>query len=135
MHDQSDLKVQLSLVNCYASKSPQVYCSGFVNNCIGDDTKADACRSPKCNRKTNKKLCCRKEATRCYVSEYLQYKAHSFIISCFGFRYTLRTIKVFSVLFSLANSSMLQAVTNKHSLVSRRLCDLHCMVVGVFVTS
>ena len=40
----------------------------------------------------------------------------------------LRTI--FSVLFSSAYSSMLQAVTNKHSLVHRRLCDLHCMVVG-----
>jgi len=43
---------------------------------------------------------------------------------------SLRTIKFFSVLFSSAYSSMLQAVTNKHSLVSRRLCDLHCMVVG-----
>ena len=42
----------------------------------------------------------------------------------------LRTIKLFSVLFSSAYWSMLQAVTNKHSLVSRRLCDLHCMVVG-----
>jgi len=29
----------------------------------------------------------------------------------------LRTIKFFSILFSLAYSSMLQAVTNKHSLV------------------
>jgi len=42
----------------------------------------------------------------------------------------LRTIKFFSVLFSSAYSSMLQAVTNKHSIVRRRLCDLHCMVVG-----
>jgi len=42
---------------------------------------------------------------------------------------SLRTIKFFSVLFSSAYSSMLQAVTNKHSLVRRRLCDLHCMVV------
>ena len=42
----------------------------------------------------------------------------------------LRTIKFFSVLFSLAYSFTLQAVTNKHSLVRRRLCDLHCMVVG-----
>ena len=25
---------------------------------------------------------------------------------------------------------MLQAITNNHSLVSHRLCDLHCMVVG-----
>ena len=41
----------------------------------------------------------------------------------------LRTIK-FSVLFSSAYSSMLQAVTNKYSLARRRLCDLHCMVVG-----
>ena len=36
----------------------------------------------------------------------------------------------FSVLFSSAYWSMLQAVTNKHSLVRRRLCDLQCMVVG-----
>ena len=42
----------------------------------------------------------------------------------------LHTIKFFSVLFSLAYSSMLQAVTNKHSLVRRRLCNLHCMVVS-----
>ena len=42
----------------------------------------------------------------------------------------LRTIKFFSVLFSSAYWSMLQAVTNKHSLVRRRLCDLHCIVVG-----
>jgi len=44
----------------------------------------------------------------------------------------LRTIKFFSVIFSSAYSSMmmLQAVTNKHSLVRRRLCDLHCIVVG-----
>ena len=42
----------------------------------------------------------------------------------------LQCTKFFSVLFSTAYSSMLQAVTNKHSLVCRRLCDLHCMVVG-----
>ena len=42
----------------------------------------------------------------------------------------LRTIKFFSVLFSSAYSSMLQAVRNKHSLVCRRLCDVHRMVVG-----
>jgi len=42
----------------------------------------------------------------------------------------LRTLKFFSVLFSSAYSSMLQAVTNKHLLVRRRLCDLHCMVLG-----
>ena len=49
----------------------------------------------------------------------------------------LRTIKFFSVLFSSAFSSMLQAVTNKHSMVRRRLCDLHCMgsLVTVFVSS
>jgi len=41
----------------------------------------------------------------------------------------LRTIKFFSLLFSSAYWSMLQAVTNKHSMVSRRLCDLHCRVV------
>ena len=37
----------------------------------------------------------------------------------------LRTIKFFSVLFFSAYASMLQGVTNKHSLVRRRLCDLH----------
>ena len=42
----------------------------------------------------------------------------------------LRTIKFFSVIFSSAYSSMLQAVTYKHSMMRRRLCDLHCMVVG-----
>ena len=42
----------------------------------------------------------------------------------------LGTIKFFSVLFSSAYSSMLQTVTNKHSLVRRRLCDLHYMVVS-----
>ena len=42
----------------------------------------------------------------------------------------LRTIKFFSVVFSSAYSSMLHAVTNKHSLVRHRLCNLHCMVVG-----
>ena len=46
----------------------------------------------------------------------------------------LRTIKFFSVLFSSAYSSMLQAVTNIRRCVAD--CDLHCMVVGtVFVTS
>ena len=47
----------------------------------------------------------------------------------------LRTIKFFSVLFSSVYSSMLQAVTNKHSLVRRRLWDLHWSSVTVFVTS
>ena len=49
----------------------------------------------------------------------------------------LHTIKFFSVLFSSAYSSMLQAVTNKHSLVRRRLCDLYTAwsSVTVFVTS
>ena len=42
----------------------------------------------------------------------------------------LRTIKFFYAVFSLAYSSMLQAVRNKHSMVRRRLSDLHCMVVG-----
>jgi len=42
----------------------------------------------------------------------------------------LRTIKFFCVVFSSAYWSMLEAVTNKHSMVRRRLCDLHCMVVG-----
>ena len=40
----------------------------------------------------------------------------------------LRTMKFCSVLFSSPYSSVLQAITNKHSLVRRRLCDLHCMV-------
>jgi len=42
----------------------------------------------------------------------------------------LRTIKFFYVVFSLAYWSMLQAVINKHSMVRRRLCDLHCIIVG-----
>jgi len=42
----------------------------------------------------------------------------------------LHTVKFFSVLFSSAYWSMMQAATNKHSTVCRRLCDLHCMVVG-----
>ena len=42
----------------------------------------------------------------------------------------LRTIKFFSVLISSAYWSMLQAVTNKHSLVRRRLCDPHMQVIG-----
>jgi len=43
----------------------------------------------------------------------------------------LRTIKFFSVFFSSVYWSMLlQAVTNKQSMVRRRLYDLHCMVVG-----
>ena len=46
----------------------------------------------------------------------------------------LRRNKFFHVLFSSAYWSMLQAVTNKHSMVRRRLCDLHCMVT-VFGTS
>ena len=48
----------------------------------------------------------------------------------------LRTIKFFSVLFSSAYSSMLQAVTDKHSLVRRRLCIYSAWSsVTVFVTS
>ena len=35
-------------------------------------------------------------------------------------------VQLNSFLFSSAYSSMLQAVTNKHSLMRRRLCDLHC---------
>ena len=41
--------------------------------------------------KMNKKLCCRKEAARCFVSVYIfdtKRRAQSFVISCFGFRYT-----------------------------------------------
>ena len=47
----------------------------------------------------------------------------------------LRTIKFFSVLFSSAYWSMLQAVTNKHSLVRRRLCDLRRNCFCHFVVS
>ena len=57
-------------------------------------------------------------------------RAQSFIIVVSASGIPLRTIKFFSVLFSSAYSSTLQAVTNKHSLVSRRLWDVHCMVVG-----
>ena len=39
----------------------------------------------------------------------------------------LRTIKLFSVLFGVFVHA---ADRHKHSLVRRRLCDLHCMVVG-----
>jgi len=60
-----------------------------------------------------------------------------FIINCFGFRtdIPLRTIKLFSVLFSSAYSSMLQAVTNKHSMVRRRLCDLHISDCGQYIAN
>jgi len=64
----------------------------------------------------------------CLYSFNTKRRAQSFIISCFGFRYSIvnqvpRTIKFCSVLFSSAYSSMLQTVTNKYSLVRRRLCD------------
>ena len=42
----------------------------------------------------------------------------------------LHTIKFYYVVFSSVYWSMLQAATNKHSMVCRRLCNLHCMVVG-----
>jgi len=42
----------------------------------------------------------------------------------------LHTIKFFYVVFSSAYWSTLQAVTNKHSMVRRQLCNLYCMVVG-----
>ena len=78
----------------------------------------------------------------CLYSFNTKRRAQSFIISCFkqlivsASDMPLCAIKFFSVLFSAAYSSMLQAVTNKHSLVRRRLCDLHCMVDGnCFVTS
>ena len=49
----------------------------------------------------------------------------------------LRTIKFFFVLFSSAYSSMLQAVTNKHSMVRRLDCVIYTawLSVTVFVTS
>ena len=75
----------------------------------------------------------RLRAASCLYSFKTKRRAQYFIISCFGFIYTTAynyTIKFFYVVFSSAYSSMLQAVTNKHSLVRRRLCDLHCMVVG-----
>ena len=52
------------------------------------------------------------------------------VVSASDTSIALRTIKFFSGLFSSAYSSMLQAVTNKHSMVRRRLCDLHSIVVG-----
>jgi len=81
----------------------------------------------------NKKLCCRKEAARasCLYSFNTKCERSLLLLIVSASDISQRTIKFFSVLFSLAYSSMLQAVTNKHSLVSRRLCDLrHCMVVG-----
>jgi len=42
----------------------------------------------------------------------------------------LRTIKFFSVLFSSAYSSMLQAVTNKHSLVRRHSLTVRSTLHG-----
>jgi len=42
----------------------------------------------------------------------------------------LRTIKFFSVLFSLPYWSMLQAVTNKHSMVHRRLTTVRSTLHG-----
>ena len=86
----------------------------------------------------DKKLCCRKEAARCFMSVQLQYKTSSavFYYQLFRLQITLRTIKFFSVIFYSAYSSMLQAVTNKNSLVRRRLCDLHAWSsVTVFGTS
>jgi len=45
----------------------------------------------------------------------------------------LRTIKFFSVLFSSAYWSMHQAVTNKHSMVRRRLCHISSVGVGILI--
>jgi len=66
----------------------------------------------------------------CLYSFNTKHPAQSFIISCSAWDIPLHTIKFFSVLFSSAYWSMLQAVTNKHSMVRRRISDLHCMVVG-----
>jgi len=46
----------------------------------------------------------------------------------------LRTIKCFSVLFSLAYWSMLQAVTNKHSTVHRRTSSNQSIASGAWPT-
>jgi len=55
----------------------------------------------------------------CLYSFNTKYRAQSFIISCFGFRYPLRTIKFFSVLFSSAYLSMLQAAAWTNTLKRR----------------
>ena len=70
----------------------------------------------------------RPRVASCPYSFYTKRRAQSFIISCFGFRYT--TAYNLILFCSPAYSSMLQAVTNKHLMVRGRLCDLHCMVVG-----
>jgi len=87
-----------------------------------------------------KKLCCRKEAARCFVSvlciaSIQNVERNLLLLVVSASDIPLRTIKFFSVLFPSAYSSMLQAVTNKHSLVSRVLCDLHCMVVDLSLHS
>ena len=65
----------------------------------------------------------------CLYSFNTKRRAQSFIVLASDSQpIPLRTVKFFSVLFSSAYSSMLQAVTNKHSMVRRRLCDLQ--VVG-----
>jgi len=88
------------------------------------------------HNKTNKKLCCHKEAARCFVSDTVciasiqNVERSLLLIVVSASDIPLHTIKFFSVVFSSTYSSMLQAVTNKHSLVRRRLCDLHCMIIG-----
>ena len=79
-----------------------------------------------------KKLCCRRGRVmlRVCIASIQNVKCSLLLLVVSALDIPLRTIKFFSVLFSSAYSSMLQAVTNKHSLVRRRLCDLHCMVVG-----
>ena len=57
----------------------------------------------------------------------IQNVERSLLLLVVGFRYSTAYNYV---LFSSAYSSMLQAVTNKHSLLNHRLCDLHCMVVS-----
>ena len=56
----------------------------------------------------NKKLCCRKEAARRFVSELLQYKTLSgLLLSVVSASHMpLRTIRFYSVLFSSAYSYM-----------------------------
>jgi len=72
--------------------------------------------------KANNKLCC--------IASIQNVERSLLLLVVSASDIPLRTIKFYSLLFSSAYRSMLQSVTNNHSLVRRGLCDLHCMVVG-----
>jgi len=80
----------------------------------------------------NKKLCCRKEAARasCLYIFNTKRRPQSFIISCFGFRYTTAYNKI--IFCSLLFGVFVHAA-GRHKQIfagASRPCDLHCMVVG-----